>query len=64
MARLSWVSLHDMAHSFIELCKPLHHDKAVIHEDISIFYIYYTLCYYIYYIYSKNYLIKTNKLIN
>ena len=21
-----------MAHSFIELCKPLHHDKAVIHE--------------------------------
>ena len=28
----SWVALHDMAHSFIELLKPLHHDKAVIHE--------------------------------
>ena len=28
----SWVALHSMAHSFIELHKPLHHDKAVIHE--------------------------------
>ena len=28
----SWVALHSMAHSFIELCKPLHHDKAMIHE--------------------------------
>ena len=28
----SWVTLHNMAHSFVELCKPLHHDKAVIHE--------------------------------
>ena len=28
----SWVALHDMAHSFIELLKPLHPDKAVIHE--------------------------------
>ena len=28
----SWVALHGMAHSFIELCKPLHHNKAVIHE--------------------------------
>ena len=26
-----WVALHNMAHSFIELCKPLHHDKAMIH---------------------------------
>ena len=25
-------ALHSMAHSFIELCKPLHHEKAVIHE--------------------------------
>ena len=24
---LSWVALHDMVHSFIELYKPLHHDK-------------------------------------
>ena len=32
MTRPSWVALHSMAHSFIELCKPLHHDKAVIHE--------------------------------
>ena len=30
MTHLSWVALHGMAHSFIELCKPLHHDKAVI----------------------------------
>ena len=29
---VSWVALHGMAHSFIELCKPLHHDKAVIRE--------------------------------
>ena len=29
---LSWVALHGMAHSFIELHKPLHQDKAVIHE--------------------------------
>ena len=28
----SWVALHGMAHSFTKLCKPLHHDKAVIHE--------------------------------
>ena len=28
----SWVVLYSMAHSFIELCKPLHHDKAVTHE--------------------------------
>ena len=25
----SWVALHSTAHSFNELCKPLHHDKAV-----------------------------------
>ena len=29
---LSWVVLHGMAHSFVELHKPLRHDKAVIHE--------------------------------
>ena len=28
----SWVALNGMAHSFIELCKPLCHDKAVVHE--------------------------------
>ena len=28
----SWVALHGMAHSFIELHKPLHHHKAVICE--------------------------------
>ena len=32
MTRLSWVALHSMAHSFIELHKLLHYDKAVIHE--------------------------------
>jgi len=26
------VTLHGMTSSFIELCKPLLHDKAVIHE--------------------------------
>ena len=28
----SWVALHSMAHSFIELCKSLHHDKTMIHK--------------------------------
>ena len=32
MTHQAWVALHDMAHSFIELHKPLHHDKVVIHE--------------------------------
>ena len=29
---LSWVAWHGMAHSFIELYKLLHHEKAVAHE--------------------------------
>ena len=32
MTHLPWVALHSMAHSFIELYKPFHSDKAVIHE--------------------------------
>ena len=32
MTHLFWVALHGMAHSVTELCKLLHHDKAVIHE--------------------------------
>ena len=32
VTHLSWVTLHGMAHSFIELDKPLRQDKAVIHE--------------------------------
>ena len=32
MTHPSWVALHGMAHSLIELCKPLCYDKAVIHE--------------------------------
>ena len=32
MTQLSWVALHGMADRFIELHKPLHHDKAVNHE--------------------------------
>ena len=32
VTRLSWVALHIMVHSFIELPKPLCHDKTVIHE--------------------------------
>ena len=27
-----WVALHVMTHSFIDFYKPLHHNKAVIHE--------------------------------
>ena len=36
MTRPPWVALHDMTHGFIELHKPLHHDKAVIHEGGSL----------------------------
>ena len=32
MTHPSWVALHGMACSFSELYKPLHHEKAVIHE--------------------------------
>ena len=32
VTRLSWVALHGMAFSFIELHTPLRHNKAVIHE--------------------------------
>ena len=32
MTHPSWVALHSMAHSFIELHKSLCHDKTVIHE--------------------------------
>ena len=32
MTCLSWVTLHSMTQSLIELCKPLHHNKAMIHE--------------------------------
>ena len=37
----SKVALHGMAHSFTKLCKPLCHDKVVIHEGegIGVFYI-------------------------
>ena len=31
MTHLSWVALHYIAHSFIELHKPPWHDKAVTH---------------------------------
>ena len=32
LSHLSWVSLHSVAHSFIELCKPLCHHTAMISE--------------------------------
>ena len=32
----SWGALHHMADSFTELCKPLRHDKAVMHESWTI----------------------------
>ena len=35
MNRPTWVALHGMAHRFIELHKPLCHNKAVIHEEES-----------------------------
>ena len=35
MTCLSWVAPPSMAHCFIELCKPLHHDKAIIHKGKS-----------------------------
>ena len=31
----SWVTLRGIAHSFIELYKPLDHPKAVIHEGFT-----------------------------
>ena len=34
MTRPSWVALHGVAHSYTELCKPLCHNKAVIHEGV------------------------------
>ena len=34
MTRLSWVALHGMTHSFIELHKPLHLDEPIIHEGV------------------------------
>ena len=33
MTHPSWVALHGMADSFIELPKPVYHNKAVIHEE-------------------------------
>ena len=35
MTHPSWVALHSTAHSFSELSKPLHHNKAVICEGES-----------------------------
>jgi len=32
MTHPSWVALQRIAYSFTELCKPLHQDKAVVHE--------------------------------
>ena len=36
MTHPSWVALHGMAHSFVELHKPLRDYKAVIHEGAFI----------------------------
>ena len=36
MTHLFWVTLHSRAHSFIELHKPLRHDKAVIRSATSL----------------------------
>ena len=45
MTHLSWVALHGMTDSFIELHKPLHHDKAIIHEGVNSSYVYVLLSY-------------------
>ena len=37
MIKLPWVALLGMTHSFTELCKPLHHDKAVILKGDMVF---------------------------
>ena len=37
MTRLSWVALPSMVHSFIELSKPLCHNRTVIHEGAGYF---------------------------
>ena len=31
----SWVALHSMSYTFIELCKSLHHDNTVICEGLT-----------------------------
>ena len=36
MTRAFWVALHNMVHRFIELCKPLYHNKTVIHEGVPL----------------------------
>ena len=35
MSRLFWLVLHSMTHRFIDLRKPLRHDKAVTHEGVE-----------------------------
>ena len=32
VTRLFWVTLHSMTRSFTELCKPLRHERGMIHE--------------------------------
>ena len=44
MTHPSWVALQGMAHSFMELYKPLYH-KAVIHEGILLQLSYFIICY-------------------
>ena len=54
MTYLSWVALHGMAHSFIELHKPLRHDKAVIHEGAHLSRVYCLLLAWEYFTYAKS----------
>ena len=39
MTCLSWVALHSTVHNFIELHKPLQHNKAMIQEGVSSLYV-------------------------
>ena len=42
ITHLSWLALQGMAHSFTELCKPLHHGKATVYDDGK--YVFYYTC--------------------
>ena len=42
MIHLSWLALQGMAHGFTELCKPLHHGKAIVYDDGK--YVFYFTC--------------------
>ena len=57
VTHLSWVALHSVTHSFIELHKPLYHNKAMIHEGeyyILHIILYIVMLYILYILYTFN----------